>query len=277
MKTLKKVGCFVAVILAIGVVFRWAIVVPAGHRAVVFNLGKGVEHRSLKPGLHFILPAVQTPHYFNVRRQTYSMSKTAWEGEVRGDDSMTAKTADGQDVTVEISLRFHPDPDNVWRLFQNVGEDYLRKIIRPEMRSHVRIAFAEYPAAEVFSAKRRVIQKNIEDGMRAKLGANYIIVDDLLIRDVSFSPAFQDAIIAKQIEQQRAQRMKYVLQKEQLTKQKNIILAQGEAEAIRLKGQAVAANAKVISYDYARKVAPNVELIITDGQRVPVPGMPAVR
>jgi regulator of protease activity HflC (stomatin/prohibitin superfamily) len=266
-------GVVVGVLLFL--MFRPYVIVPAGHRVIVFNLAKGVLPRQLGEGFHFLVPFVNHPEFYNVRRQTYSMSKTYWEGEVKGDDSVSGLTKDGQQVGVELSLRFHVDPSNVWKLHKEIGRDYMNKIIRPEIRSHTRIAISEFPASTVYSSERRTVERNIERRLREKLDKSYIIVDEVLLRDVRFSEAYQNAIIQKQISQQNAERMKYVLDKERLKKQEKIILAEGEAEAIRLKGQVIAQNSRIVPYEYALKVAPNIKGIITDGRSVPMPGVSA--
>lgn len=272
----KAMKISVGVLVLLGVlfmVFRPYVIVPAGERVVIFNLAKGVLPLQLDEGFHFLLPFVNRVEYYDVRMQTYSVSQTSWEGEVKGDDSIRALTSDGQEITIELSLRFHLDPQSVWKLHREIGRDYVSKIIRPEIRSHTRIAFSEYPASKVYSSERRTIQNNIEQRLREKLARNYIVVDEVLMRAVTFSEAFQNAILQKQISQQNAQRMQHVLEKEQKEKQRKLILAEGEAEAIRLKGQAIATNPRVISYDYVQKVAPNVKAIISSGNGVPVPSL----
>jgi regulator of protease activity HflC (stomatin/prohibitin superfamily) len=259
-------------VFVIALVARPYVIVPAGHRVVLFNLRRGVLPTQLGEGFHFITPFADRTELYDVRRQTYSVSRTSWEGEVRGDDSMRALTSDGQEVSVELSLRFHLDPTRVWKLHKEIGRDYASKIIRPEIRSLTRIAIAEYPAAKVYSSERRAIQTAIEDRLREKLARNYILVDEVLLRDVRFSDAFQNAIVAKQIAQQNAQRMKYVLEKEQREKERRIILASGEAQAIRLKGRAIAASTRLVSYEYVQKIAPNIRTIVTDGKSLPAPG-----
>ncbi len=266
------VGIFGALLLVF-LLFRPYVIVPAGERVVIFNLAQGVLPTQLGEGAHFLVPFVNRTEFYDVRRQTYSISKTSWEGEVKGDDSIRTLTLDGQEVSVELSVRFHIDPQNVWRLHKEIGKDYVNKILRPEIRSHARIAFAEYPANKVFSSERLTIQNNIETRLREKLLNSYLVVDEVLLRSVSFSEAFQNAIIQKQISQQNAQRMKYVLEKEQLEKQRKVILAEGEAEAIRLKGQAIATNPRIMSYEYVQKTAPNIKGIISSGETLPVPGI----
>lgn len=265
------------VILLAGFLLRPYVIVPAGQRAVVFNLGSGVLSTQWDEGVHFLMPFVNHVEFYDVRRQTYSISRTSWEGEVKGDDSIRTLTADGQEVSVELSVRFHIDPSNVWRLHKEIGKDFVNKILRPEIRSHTRIAFAEYPANKVFSVERMTIQNNIEQRLREKLAKNYLVVDEVLMRSVGFSDAFQNAIIQKQISQQNAQRMKYVLEKERLEKERKIILAEGEAEAIKLKGQAIATNPRILSYEYVQKTAPNIRGIFSNGNTLPVPGLSGVK
>ena len=68
--------------------------------------------------------------------------------------------------------------------------------------------------------------------MAAGLSKSYIALDELLLRNIGFSDAFATAIEQKQVALQDAERMKYVLQKEESEKQRKIIQATGEAEAI---------------------------------------------
>jgi regulator of protease activity HflC (stomatin/prohibitin superfamily) len=217
------------------------------------------------------MPFVQSPKFYDVRTQTYTMSASSWEGEVKGDDSLTALTSDGQVVTLDMSVRFHPDKDRIYQLHQKIGPDYANKIIRPAARSQARVIVAQFPVSDVYAAKRELIEKRIEDALRKSLGENDIVLDEVLLRDVQFSPAYAAAIEQKQIAQQNNQRMLYVLQKAQKEKQQKILEAQGDAASISLRGRAIAQNSRVVQYEYARKIAPNVGAIITDGKNVTVP------
>src|SRR5262249_39702197 len=225
--------------------------------------------RQLGEGTHFIVPFVQRPIFYDVRTQTYTMSATNWEGDVHGDDSLTALTSDGQEVKADVSVRFHPDAAHIYRLHQRVGPDYVRKIIRPEIRSQTRVAIAEFSVNDVYARKREEVERRISDRLKASLGKNDIIVDEVLLRDLHFSDTYAAAIEQKQIAQQNAQRMQYVLQKAELEKQQKILEAQGDARSIQLRGRALAQSARIVQYEYARKLAPNVSTIITDGHSLP--------
>jgi len=252
--------------------------VPAGHRGVLFSLAQGVLSRQLGEGTHVVVPFVEKAVLYDVRTRTFTMSDESAEGEIRGDAGLSTLTKDGQEVKVDLSVRFHPDPENVFRLHQSVGQDYLNKVIRPEIRSQTRLAIAQYPVSDVYSVKRTEVEKLINDRLRASLSGHHVIVDEVLLRNIVFSKAYADAVELKQIAQQRAQRMEYVLQKAALEKQQKILEAQGDAASISLRGQAIRQNARVVQYEYARKIAPNVSTIVTDGKSGKIPfaaGAPA--
>ena len=123
---------------------------------------------------------------------------------------------------------------------------------------------SEYPVLDVYSGKRMLIQSEIEKKMRrfAQEELYHLRRGPAAQRPVL--PEFQQAIENKQIAQQEAQRMKYVLEKQELEKTRKIIEATGEAESLRLKGKALADNPLLIQYEYVKLLSPNIQAIITD-------------
>jgi prohibitin 2 len=264
-----RVWLGVLMLLVLFTICNPLITVGGGERAVLFSLRSGTLSRQLGEGTHFVVPFVQRPIFYDVRTQTYTMSAAHWDGELRGDDSLSALTSDGQEVKVDVSVRFHPNATNIYRLHQRIGPDYIRKIIRPEIRSQTRVAIAEFSVDDVYSRKREQVQQRISDRLKASLSKNDIVVDEVLLRDLHFSDTYAAAIEQKQISQQNAQRMFYVLQKAELEKKQKILEAQGDARSIQLKGRAIAQSARIVQYEYARKLAPNVTTIVTDGKSLP--------
>jgi regulator of protease activity HflC (stomatin/prohibitin superfamily) len=140
--------------------------------------------------------------------------------------------------------------------------------VRPEIRNQIRSSVSAYPVTEVYTEKRTEIQNQTQENLKRKFSASYLILDEVLIRNIRFSPEFEKAIEQKQIAQQEAQRMQYVLDKERQEKDRKIIEAQGEAESIRLKAIVLAQNPALIQYEYVQKLAPGVKTIITDGKTI---------
>ena len=240
------------------------VIVPAGFRGAVFNCMNGVEKRTLTEGTHLLVPILESPVLYEVRTQTYTMSHTFDEGEKQGDDSVTALSADGQKVHIDVSVRYHLNADEIDKLHDQIGPNYLSKIIRPEAQTVIRNIVSRYTVTQLYSNARQEIQEQMKQQMLIGLGKYNIILDDLLLRNIGFSDAFASAIEQKQVALQEAERMKYVLQKEELEKQRKIIAATGDAEAIRRRAAALKENPLLIQYEYVQKLAPNVKAIISN-------------
>ena len=252
--------------------FIWPFVlVGAGERAVIFNRFSGVQQNQLGEGLHAVIPWVQRATIYDVKAQTYTMSGSATEANQQAgnsNDALQALTADGQPVALEMSVRFHADPQKVWRLHQEIGPDYLAKVVRPVVRSDVRMVIAQYPVVDVYGSRRAEIISQIDTRLRRELAKSYIILDDALLRDVSFSPQFQQAVEQKQVAQQDVQRMEYERDRAEKERRRKIIEAEGEAESIRLKAAALSANPGLTQYEYVQNLPANVKTIVTDNKTI---------
>jgi regulator of protease activity HflC (stomatin/prohibitin superfamily) len=244
--------------------FGSMVTVSAGHRAAIFNMFKGVEHHTMDEGTHFIVPFIQSPTFYDVRTQTYTMSAFHDEGDKKGDDAIYALSSDGQTVKMDVTVRYHLDPDAVWEVHQQVGPDYVEKIIRPEAQTVVRNSVAKNTVTELYSVNRQKIASVMSEQLEQSMKKYHIILDELLVRNVSFSEQFSQAIEQKQVALQDAERMKYVLLKEEAEKNRKIIAATGEAEAMRRRGQALRENPQLVRYEYVQKLSPNVKVVIAD-------------
>jgi regulator of protease activity HflC (stomatin/prohibitin superfamily) len=264
----KLVAAIILVLFLLSAFSNSVLVVPAGHRAVVFNTFTGVERASLTEGMHLLVPFVETPIIYDVRTQTYTMSAAYHEGDQQGDDAVVVLTSDGQIAKMDLSVRFHLIPSEVWKVHQEVGPTFIDKIIRPESRTVARNVVSGFTVTELYSTKRQAIQADLEQQMSKTFGKYFIALDGVLIRNVSFSEAFASAIEQKQVALQEAERMKYVLQKEEAEKQRKIIEATGEAEAIRRRAEALRQNPQLIQYEYVQKLTPGIKGIITDQKTI---------
>lgn len=254
----------IAVLILLTVVLQCVTVVPAGTRTVVFNTLTGVRAAPLSEGLHLLLPVIETPIPYDVRTQTYTMASQASEGQILSDDALKVLSADGQQITLDVSVRYRLDPNRVPHLHQTIGPDYVDKIIRPEVRTVMRNELALHRAIAVFSDEREQIQNSVERSLTDLFASSDIILQNVLLRNVRFSDQFQTAIEQKQIAEQVKERERFLVAKAELEKQRSIILAEGEGKAIELQGEALKENPEVIQLDYVRKLAPGTRTIITD-------------
>jgi regulator of protease activity HflC (stomatin/prohibitin superfamily) len=74
-----------------------------------------------------------------------------------------------------MSVQFHADPDKVDELHQNIGQDYVEKVVRPQTRSHVRMVIAKYPVTSVYGAGRAKISDEINTRLRDRFAQNGVV------------------------------------------------------------------------------------------------------
>ena len=144
------------------------VIVPAGERAVIFDNLRGVLPDVRNEGMTFVLPFVQKAVRYDVRTHTYNLGTNDADAGSGGasEAAIDARTKDGQTVRLELSVRYQPRADDLWKLHQEVGQTYLYKIIVPEVRSVVRTIVAQYDVMDVYSSKRLLIQGRIEESLR---------------------------------------------------------------------------------------------------------------
>jgi regulator of protease activity HflC (stomatin/prohibitin superfamily) len=243
---------------------RCLLVVQPGYEAVIFNRLTGVEMTPRREGIHLLIPVLQFPTLYDVRTQTYNMTSRSEERSVKADDTLTALTADGQRVDLDVSVRYRLDPDRVPEIHRNVGPDYLNKIIRPASQAVVRNVIARYSAIGVYSEQRAEIQEQIAAELSRLMQPEGLVLQSLLLRNVEFSKEFQSAIEAKQIAEQEKQREVFRVEQAQLIKQRMIVKASGEAQAIALKGEALRSNPNVIQLEYVRNLPDDIQAIVSE-------------
>ncbi len=263
----------VLLLIVATIALQCLVVVPAGARAVVFNSITGLKPTPLQEGLHLLIPVIETPIFYDVRTQTYTMASQRSEGNIQGDDALRVLSADGQQIILDVSVRFQVDPDQVSQLHQTIGPTYIDKVVRPEVRTVMRNELALHRAIAVFSDEREQIQVNVEGQLTEIFNENNLILQNVLLRNVKFFDQFQTAIEQKQIAEQVKERERFLVEKAELEKQRSIILASGEAEAIRLQAEALEETPEVVQLEYVRKLAPGTRAIITRPEALTQPAL----
>lgn len=273
---IARIGVGIVSFLVAGLVAAFTadfyVVVEPGEVAVYRDLFKGVLYDRVDgPGLHFKLPIIQRARKFATQTQAYTMSVALEEGERYGDDSLQAKTSDGQDVWIDLTVFFHLDQTRIPQLWNDVGEGYVDKIIRPNIRGEGRLVVSGFTAEGLYSAEKRAeAQQRMVDSITPIFAEKGITLERITLRNVNFTPEFSKAVEAKQVEAQNIQRAEYTLQRIEIEKQQKIVEAEGDAEAIRLRGETLKANPQVIQYEFVQKMAPNISWGILPDSAIPL-------
>lgn len=239
-------------------------VVPVGHALVKFNvLTKRFSYA--REGITFVPPFLFNTYLYDMRRLEYTMSSRKGEGKKPNiDDSLWSPTKEGLQVGIDLTCWYKINPQRLVDLHRHIGPDFEEKVVRPAIRSVVRHVISEYPIMDVYSAKRKHIQDEIYERIEGLLEKDGITVEQVILRDVHFTPDFSKAIEEKQIAQQDAERMKYVLQKEQQEAKRKQIEAEGKAKAIEIVSKELKKHPEYVNYLYVDKLSDKVQVIISD-------------
>ncbi len=168
------------------ILFGMFVSVPPGYVACIYSHGKGVLLKVLRPGLHLKMPFWHKAKLFNIQVQEYQIRRgfDITKSDL-GDMEIAAPTTDGNNVTLEMTVLFHIDPDNATQLWQNIGDNYVEKIVRPVIRSRVRTVAADYAGADFFSNRRAEIERRIQHELVTSLNPKGIVIVDVLMGNVT--------------------------------------------------------------------------------------------
>lgn len=277
------VFAIVITIISAGMVFlepneRGVVVSPYKFRAPM-----GYIEEALYPGLTWIVPGEDVTRY-SIARSTYTMSAATSEGNISGDDSIRARTKDGQEVFIDASVIFQVDPNKVSQLHIEWKDRYREELVRPTTRGIVRDIASQYGIEEIVSTERASLESAITEAMEDKFAENNLVLVDFVLRDIHFSEEYAVAVEQKQIAEQQAQQAKFVVEsKKQEAEQARqvaegiadaaVIAAQGqaearliqakaEAEALGLINDAIKNNPDLLTYQYIEKLGPEIEVML---------------
>jgi regulator of protease activity HflC (stomatin/prohibitin superfamily) len=175
---------------------RIVISVHPGELGVLWRwLGGGTQIDTVyREGAHVILP-FNRMYVYNVRKQTFS-------------DTIDVLTVDGLTVKVRYSVRYYLDKDTLPLLHQRVGPDFVSVVVRPEVRSVMRMVFGQYKPEEIY-ATQKAIQERISVLSKTHLEARFVALDDVPIESITLPGKISEAIETKLAQQQVEQEYVY--------------------------------------------------------------------
>lgn len=200
----------------------------------------GYREAALQPGLNWIIPFMESVVVYPISRQTYTMSIAPNEGQLQGDDSITARTADGQEVLIDSSVIYAVDPTQVVQVHIDWQDRYTKDLVRPLARGAIRDAVSQFGVQEVYSSKRGELREMIAKEMTTKMEINGIVLVDFILRNITFSPEFAASVEQKQIAEQLAQQARFVVEQRKQEAEQARQVAQGQADAVVINAKGAA-------------------------------------
>ena len=255
-------GVFLAGLLSL-------IIVVGPQEVGVVTTPSGVRAEPAHTGWHLIA-WWNNVHFMDKTVWVYTCAEAPKEGAKPNADAIWAPTKDGIKMGFDVSVSWRIVGDEAPWIYQNVTENdggntgrYIwleENVIRPKLKSAMALTVSNYTPIEAYSIKRQEIQNEVLQRMRDECKQYKLQLDNVDVREVYYNHDFETSINAKKLAEQEVLRLEQVTrQQEELKKQEaikkdiQILNAQGLSEALKIKGQSITANPKVIQLEWISK------------------------
>jgi prohibitin 2 len=222
----RLVGISILIFIVILMASAGTYVVHPGHRGVEVTMGKVTPAPKLE-GFGFKAPLVTAIYPVSIRQQT-------------AEDKADCYSSDLQQVHIELRVLFRIPEGSVVKLFQEYYGEPFDSLIAPRVQEALKEVTA-LQSAEQIVKNREQIKTRALDLSRVKVGPD-LVIEDIVIQNIALTRELEHAIEAKMVQEQEAQRSKYIQQRAQIEADTAVIKARGEAESIRIRGQALKEN-----------------------------------
>lgn len=265
--------------LLIAVPASFVVSIPAQECGVVVTPG-GVKPKTYNTGWHLILP-IYTVETMDKTAQVYTCANIvkvdpsspeyrSYKANATQSSTIWTPTVDGIKMGFDISASWRIDPEYAWWIYDNVSELDGRtngrfywleeNVIKAKLKSALALTTSKYTPIEVYSNKREEIQQLTFEKMKKDIESYHLVLEQIDIREVYYNSDYETAINQKKLEEQKALTLiEITKQKKELEAQalidKNIEItkAEAEAEALRIKGQSISSNPRIVDLEWINK------------------------
>ena len=251
------VGIVAIVVVGLIIITKSAVTIDSGQAGVLYKtFGGGVvtDQPAMGEGFHIVAPWNKV-FVYEVRQQELT-------------ERMKVLSSNGLDIQLEATAWYMPDNANLGKLHQEKGANYLDRVLKPAIRSATRSVVGRYTPEQIYSSKRDAIQQEIYDETKKIVDDQFIMLNDVLVRDVTLPPTIKDAIERKLKQEQ-----------ESLEYEFRLVTASKEAEKVRIEAQGKADANRILSASLTDKIlqdkgieatlklaeSPNTKVVVVGG------------
>ena len=245
----KLIGIAIIIFIVIIVISGGTYVVEPGYRGVEVTLGQ-VSPIFRPQGFGFKKPFVTTIVPVMIKQQTRGVQAACY-------------SSDLQQVSMDLQVLYRIPESSVVKIYQGYAGDPFDSLIAPRVQEAMKEVTALESAEEIVKTRETIKEKALE-AARQKVGT-MLVIDDVVIQNIDLTKQLEDAIEAKMVQEQEADKAKFTQQKAQIEADTVVITAKGEAEAIRIRGEALKQNPNFIQLQLVEKWDGKSPLVVGNG------------
>jgi prohibitin 2 len=219
----KLIGVAILVFVVIIFSSTGTYVVQPGYRGVEVTLGK-VSSVFKPEGFGWKMPFITHIVPVLIRQQTQELPADCY-------------SSDLQQVKTTLRVLYRIPENSVVNIYQAYAGDPFDSLIAPRIQEALKEVTA-LQSAEQIVKKREEIKNKTLVAAREKISA-ILIVEDIVIQNIELTKELETAIESKMVQEQEAAKAKFTQQKAQIEADTAIIKAKGDAESIRIRGEAL--------------------------------------
>ena len=205
------------------------VVVPAGSAGVVVSQVSGTLPGALYPGVHGILPLLQTVVIYDIREKVFNTS--LGEDPKSKIETLKVQTKEGLPLGLAIAVRYRLDPRRLDYIHSNLPQPIEEEIVPPVVAGVFRQIVPNYLVRDVFAARREEVRKMAAEAITQKLAADGLLVKEVILRDIQLPPEYAKGLEGLLLKEQESDRMTVEVD----IKQKMVRTAELEADADKVR------------------------------------------
>jgi prohibitin 2 len=251
----RSIGIALVVFVIVVMIASGTYVIHPGHRGVEVTLGR-VSPVFKPEGFGFKMPLVTRIYPITIRQQTVQESAECY-------------SSDLQQVKFDLRVLFRVPEGAVVTLFQQYYGEAFESLVAPRIQEALKEAAALQSAEQIVKNREQIKTLTLELS-RKKIG-ELLVIEDIVVQNITLTAELERAIEAKMVQEQEAARSKFLQQRAQIEADTVLIQAKGEAESIRIRGQALKDNPTFVDLKIVDRWDGLTPLVIGGGEGLVFP------
>jgi regulator of protease activity HflC (stomatin/prohibitin superfamily) len=204
------------------------VVVPSGMGGVRISQISGTVPGTLYPGVHFVTPLMDSVQMFDLRDRIFTAGMMEQAAKGAGEKGeLSVQSLEGLNIGLGVTVRYRLDPNKLASVQAHLPQPADKQLVPPVVESAWRELAPHYTVKEMFSTKREEVREKAADDIKTKLGADGIIVEQVMLSDIQLPEEYSKGLEGLLLKEQQDDQMSVDTD----IQQKQVKIAELEAEA----------------------------------------------